>query len=292
MMPSDHSVVTESVGVYGGVRTRELFVEGAGPTIVLLHGYADSADTWRGVLAGLASAGRRALAVDLPGFGLADPRAPGPLSPQFDAFADALVAAHGPVVLVGNSLGAATAVRAAGRDREQRIIAVAALDEPLLARHWIARVARRREYTRVFDIAGALPVSDRVVRWVVRLGVARFVYGPGRRPDPEFLASAVRSVPNMAAAAARGRDAVRYARENPSGHGDLRVSCSVLVIHGAKDRIIPVAASRELHALLPGSELVVLPKAGHCPQLDEPGTVTRLLLEHLARADGHEQQTG
>jgi pimeloyl-ACP methyl ester carboxylesterase len=29
-----------------GVRTRALEIEGAGPPVVLLHGYADSADTW------------------------------------------------------------------------------------------------------------------------------------------------------------------------------------------------------------------------------------------------------
>ena len=40
-----------------------------GPGIVLLHGWSDSADTWRPLLAQLGSRGRRAIAVDLPGFG-------------------------------------------------------------------------------------------------------------------------------------------------------------------------------------------------------------------------------
>ncbi|WP_280356222.1 alpha/beta fold hydrolase [Nocardia otitidiscaviarum] len=289
MTPSDHGAVRESIREYAGVRTRELAVGGAGPTIVLLHGYCDSADTWRGVLARLAAAGRRAVAVDLPGFGLADERLPGPLSPQFDVFADALVTVHGPVVLVGNSLGAATAVRAAGRDRSGRVAGVMTLDEPILARHWLARVARWREYARLFELAAALPVPDRMVHWFVRRGVARFVYAPGVRPDPAFVESAIRSVPTMAAAAARGRDAVRYARENRFTHGDLAVTCPALIVHGARDRIIPVAASRALHGLLPGSELVVLPHAGHCPQLDEPETVTRLLLGLVDRAHSAER---
>lgn len=292
MTASDHSVVTESTRVYAGVRTRELSVEGAGPTIVLLHGYCDSADTWRGVLTRLAAAGRRAIAADLPGFGLADPRRPGPMTPQFDAFADALIAAHGPVVLVGNSLGAATALHAASRDSTGRVRALVTLDEPLLARHLVARLARRREYRRFFDVTGALPVPDRLVHRVVRYGVARFVYGPGYRADPDFLATALRSVPNMAAAAARGRDAIRYAREHPSGHGDLTVTCPVLVVHGARDRIIPVRASRELHARLPGSEFVVLPTAGHCPQLDEPDNVTRLVLGISARSGDSREHAG
>ncbi|MFB7721661.1 alpha/beta fold hydrolase [Nocardia sp. NPDC056100] len=292
MTGSDHSVVIEAAREYAGVRTRELSVAGTGPTVVLLHGYCDSADTWRGVLTRLAAAGRRALAVDLPGFGLADARRPGALTPQFDAFVDALVAAHGPVVLVGNSLGAATALHAAARDREGRVRGLVTLDEPLLARHLPARVVRLGEFRRLFDLAGRLPVPDRLVHWTVRHGVQRFVYGPGYRADPAFVATALRSVPNMAAAAERGRDAVRYAREHPGGHGARTVSCPVAVVHGAKDRIIPVRASRELHALLPGSELTVLPKAGHCPQLDEPDNVTALVLGILARADGHREHAG
>ena len=52
-----------------GHRTRALEVAGSGPGIVLLHGWSDSADTWRPLLAQLGSRGRRAIAVDLPGFG-------------------------------------------------------------------------------------------------------------------------------------------------------------------------------------------------------------------------------
>ncbi|MBL1075039.1 alpha/beta hydrolase [Nocardia sp. 2] len=274
----------ERTAEYAGVRTRELLVSGSGDPIVLLHGYADSADTWRGVLRALAAAGRSAVAVDLPGFGLAAPREPGALTAQFEEFAAAVVRAHGPVVLVGNSLGAATALRIAARDRDGRVTAVICLDEPLLARHWLARVCRWREYTGLFDLIGALPISDRVVQWAVRKAVGVFIYGPGFVADPAFLTTAVRSVPDMAALAARGRDAVRYARENPIGHGVVVPVCPVLIVHGAKDRVIPVRAARELHALLPGSELVVLPQAGHCPQLDQPDEVVRLILETAQRA--------
>ena len=73
-----------------GHRTRVLELEGAGPGIVLLHGWGDSADTWRPLLAELAMSGRRAIAVDLPGFGEASRLAPGAILPQLDDFAAAL----------------------------------------------------------------------------------------------------------------------------------------------------------------------------------------------------------
>ncbi|WP_433661831.1 alpha/beta fold hydrolase [Nocardia sp. CA-128927] len=129
-----------------------------------------------------------------------------------------------------------------------------------------------------FRLVGLLPIPTALVRWGVRRAVALFVYGPGVVADPEFLTTAIRSVPDMAAVAARGQDAARYAREHPAGHIDLVVTCPVLVVHGTKDRIIPMSAARALHAMLPGSEFVALPAVGHCPQLDVPDEVCRLLL--------------
>src|SRR5215217_6879728 len=102
-----------------GFDTRALELEGDGPPVVLLHGYADSADTWRSVLDRLARRDRAALAVDLPGFGAADPLRPeGSMLDQLGAFADAAAAlaaeqAGEPVVLAGNSLGGCVALRAA-----------------------------------------------------------------------------------------------------------------------------------------------------------------------------------
>src|SRR3712207_8432150 len=81
---------------FGGFTTRVLELEGDGPPLVLLHGYADSADTWRLVLDELARLERRAIAVDLPGFGRADRlRLDEPILPQFDRFAAAAVGATG-----------------------------------------------------------------------------------------------------------------------------------------------------------------------------------------------------
>ena len=83
---------------------------------------------------------------------------------------------------------------------------------------------------------------------------------------------------STASVATLGRYAFQYARETTGGHRDVRVTCPTVVVHGARDRIIPVQASQVLHQQIPGSELVVLPRAGHCPQLDDPDAVTRLVI--------------
>src|SRR3954452_2422929 len=131
---------------FAGYETRVLELEGkgAGPPLVLLHGYADSADTWRPLLAALGRSDRRAIAVDLPSFGAADPLDPSaPILPQYDAFARAVAAYAGakPVV-AGNSLGGCVALRL-GEDGKRTLagvvpIAPAGLD---MAR-WFALVER------------------------------------------------------------------------------------------------------------------------------------------------------
>src|SRR4051794_19721494 len=94
---------------YAGLRTRVLEVGGSArragrARLVLLHGYCDSADTWRPVLAELAEAGISAIAVDLPGFGDAEPLRTGAMLPQLDLFVEAVLkeqSKRGKVVLAG-----------------------------------------------------------------------------------------------------------------------------------------------------------------------------------------------
>jgi len=271
-------MIAETRATYNGVDTRVLSVSGHGTPVVLLHGYADSADTWRGVLTRLEALGRNAFAVDLPGFGQADGRRRGPLLPQFDAFADALLTEHGPVILVGNSLGAATAVRAASRYSES-VTALVALDDPLNAHHGLARLARSRDIPVCFwRGVGRIPMPDKVLRWATRQGVARVLYGHRSTADPLVLAQWTAAIESQAVVATLARYACQYARETRGGHRGIHVGCPTAVVHGARDRIIPVQSSRVLHQQIPGSELVILPDSGHCPQLDDPDAVVRLVV--------------
>jgi pimeloyl-ACP methyl ester carboxylesterase len=274
-------MITETRASYNGVDTRVLSVPGSGTPIVLLHGYADTADTWRGVLARLEHAGRHAYAVDLPGFGYADKRAPGPLLPQFDTFVDAMLDALGSAVLAGNSLGAATAVRAASRHSDS-VKALIALDDPLSARHWLAKLARARPIPAGLWVrAGRIRMPRAPLAWTTRHAMPRLLYGPGVTADPMIIAQWSRTLSKWSDVTTLGRYAFQYAYESADGHRDVNVTCPALVVHGARDWIIPVHSSKALHQLIPGSRFVVLPRSGHCPQLDDPTEVVRLVLEFL-----------
>ncbi len=50
------------------------------------------------------------------------------------------------------------------------------------------------------------------------------------------------------------------------------------IIFGEADPYLNADVTRHFHSLFPNSELFLLPKAKHFPQLDEPEEVARLIL--------------
>jgi pimeloyl-ACP methyl ester carboxylesterase len=149
---------------FAGYETRVLELEGDGVPLLLLHGYADSADTWRQVLALLARQGRATIAVDLPGFGTADPLRPEPILPQLDAFAaEALVYAGGrprqPVMVVGNSLGGCMALRLAERKGERLAGVVAAAPAGFQMSRIVALVERDPLLRSLLTLPAPVPAA-------------------------------------------------------------------------------------------------------------------------------------
>jgi pimeloyl-ACP methyl ester carboxylesterase len=274
-------MITEDRVRFDGVHTRRLSVAGDGPPIALLHGFADGADTWRALLAEFDAAGRAAFAVDMPGFGHADPREPGPIMPQLDAFIDDVIADTGPVILMGNSLGACVSVRAAARG-SCNVRGAIAVDEPILASHWLMRLGRgRADPFRVLD--HRMPIPKDLYHRAIRRTLARLLYADPAQADPDVLARFTVQASDRSRTRTLLRDARTVALETAGGYDSERVRCPLLVIHGRKDRVIPVHASERLHESVPTSTLVVLPNSGHCPQLDDPAGLATHVLRFLER---------
>jgi pimeloyl-ACP methyl ester carboxylesterase len=149
-----------------GHRTRVLELEGSGPGIVLLHGWHDNADGWRPLLLALSAYGRRAIAVDLPGFGQATSLGPGAILPQLDDFVLALVHQWGagePVVVAGNTLGGAVALRLAEQADQLAVAGVVPVAPDGLADPgWFDGVERDPVIRALLDIP--IPVPGALVR--------------------------------------------------------------------------------------------------------------------------------
>ena len=62
-----------------------------------------------------------------------------------------------------------------------------------------------------------------------------------------------------------------------------RLRAPTLVMHGERDRLVPLAASRLLAARIPDAELAVVPGAGHAYALEAPQESLDLLLDWLER---------
>jgi pimeloyl-ACP methyl ester carboxylesterase len=263
-----------------GVATRTLEVEGEGATVLLLHGFSDSADSFRPLLAELSRAGRHAVAVDLPGFGKADALGR-PALDCMDGFVAEFVrryAAAGAVVLVGHSMGGLLTLRAASGGGLP-LSAVAGLGPGGLAYH-----RRLESLTRwvtclgpVLAVVDWLPVPSALVRWAARsLYDRRLAMG---RADPElgiFYASHVGTMRRLGQTF-RNLIAVTQAETVLDAETLSRIEVPVLLIWGDEDHLADLSGAPTLLQAVPDSRLVVFEKCGHCPQVEAPGRVADLV---------------
>jgi pimeloyl-ACP methyl ester carboxylesterase len=264
-----------------GFATRALELEGAGPPVVLLHGYADSADTWRLVLDKLARAGRRALAVDLPGFGAADALLPhGSMLEQLDAFAHAAiehVADDGEdVIVAGNSLGGVVALRAAQDDaapiRAVVPIAPAGLDMP----RWFG-VIERDPFVRLI-LSAPLPLPEPLLRAAVGEAYRQLAFARPRDVAREVV-RAFTDHQSTKHGVVRMLDNGRRLLPELADPFDLeRITCPVLLVWGDRDRMVTHRGAEKIVAALPDTEVELLEGIGHCPQIEASDRIARLLL--------------
>jgi pimeloyl-ACP methyl ester carboxylesterase len=61
-----------------------------------------------------------------------------------------------------------------------------------------------------------------------------------------------------------------------------RILAPTLLLWGSRDTLVPASGAAELAALMPRSQLRVIPGAGHVPMLDRPDDLTRELETFLA----------
>jgi pimeloyl-ACP methyl ester carboxylesterase len=266
-----------------GYETRVLELEGDGPPVVFFHGYADSADTWRQALAILARRGRRAIALDLPGFGAADLLRPGLILPQFDEFAVAAVRylagrRRRPVLVAGNSLGGCVALRLAERssDRLAGVVAVAP------AGFEMRRMLYLMEHDPVLHslLAVPAPVPGLVMQAAVARLYRQLAFSSSSKVDPRVVSTFTRHLRRRSVAARYLETGHRMLPELREPFTQLeQIGCPVLVVWGDRDRLVSRNGAKRILSAVPNSRLVLLETVGHCPQVEAPDRFAQLLLE-------------
>jgi pimeloyl-ACP methyl ester carboxylesterase len=261
---------------FAPVNGAQLYYEvvGAGPPLVLLHaGIADSRQ-WDDQVPALAQH-YRTIRYDLRGFGqTVMPAAPYSHAGDLRALLRFLGVER--AVLVGNSLGGATALDVALEAPE--LVAALVLVAPGLGGYAFSETT-----TQQWAAIDAALDREGVAR-AVELELRMWVDGPHR--DPDQVDPAVRErarVMNTAAYAPAPAEAVRQRLEPPAIDRLAEIRAPTLVVVGAGDVPDMLTIAELLAARIAGAQRVVLPIVAHLLPLEEPATFNRIVLDYLRK---------
>lgn len=240
-----------------------------GSPVVFLHGVGSVRSVWREQLQALGRE-HRALSIDFRGHGDSEIPATPIDRPAFAADVVGVLDALGlfPAHLVGLSMGGVIALEAY-RLYPDRVLSLTLADTFAHFPGWEEGMA-----TRERDLART---SMREV------AEARIPSCLRPDPDPKKLRGAIEA---MATKDKRVYSESSAATWSPDYRALLpEVHVPTLILWGDYDTLTPRGLSEELHAGIRGSELRVIPNAGHISNLDNPGVFNAALREFLDYVD-------
>jgi 2-hydroxy-6-oxo-6-(2'-aminophenyl)hexa-2,4-dienoate hydrolase len=261
-----------------GIRTHYLECgERSAPPLVLVHGGgagANALGNWRGAMPALARR-HRVIAVEMVGFGETDKPDGGfeYSQPARNAhLADFLEAlALGPVPLVGNSMGGATALGVA-MERPELVAALVLMGSAGLNVEITPALAPILRYD--FTMEGMRRLIDGLTgpRFTASDDIVRARYEDSIRPDARRAYEAA-----MKWIARQG--GLFYPEERIAA-----VKAETLVVNGKHDRVVPLSCAYRFLELLENSRGYIVPHCGHWVMIEAPGEFASIVLHFLARA--------
>ena len=254
---------------------------GTGPLALCLHGFPDSARTWRHLLPELADAGFHAVAPFTRGYaptGLGADYSTASLVADVTALHEALGGDES-AVLIGHDWGAEAAygAAAAAPERWRRVVTMAvpplALDERLFSDY-----DQLRRFFYMFFLR--TPGAERVVAaddmaFIDRLW-ADWSPGYDASADLRAVKDCLRDPRHLDAAVAYYRDYAPDSRpETPPQ--------PTLYLHGDRDGCIDVRLVHDAEQhLAPGSRMETVADTGHFLHVEKPDEVNRLIVDWVA----------
>jgi len=244
---------------------------GSGPTLLFVHGFPLHAGMWKAQVAGLAKKAT-CVAVDLRGHGMS---AEIPVDgATMDLHADDLAATldelgTDQVDLVSLSMGGYVAL-AFWRRHRARVRSLIFVDTKAEADGDEAKAGR----TATAELVG----KDGMAPLWEKLRGALF----GESPDDAVVAEVEKMILGFAPATAIS-DLIAM-RERPDSTPDLaEIDVPTTWIHGAQDKMMPIAGTEALVGQMKDATLVAIPGAGHLSPMEQPKLVDEAILAHLAR---------
>jgi pimeloyl-ACP methyl ester carboxylesterase len=246
--------------------------QGRLPTTVVLHGIGSAATQFGRVLLALRPHVQRVLAPDLPGHGFSGVP-PVPVSPElfFVALSELLATlTDRPLALVGNSLGGALALRYAldHPSRVRALVLISPAGAQMTPVEWQALL----DHFRLETNADARKLLDRLYH---RTPLYMPAFASGLRAS--FQRKAVADI--LAAVTPTDLPAPERLRA---------LSVPTLVLWGRSERLLPASSLAYFRSHLPQHTQFAEPEGfGHCPHIDDPGRLARMIVDFLATSESH-----
>jgi len=268
---------------------------GEGTPLVMVHGLGGSALNWMEVGPKFAKH-HRAVAMDLAGFGE---------TPLYTRSAAVGANAHlvsqfikklfgEPATVVGNSMGGHIAVLL-GADHPELVDRIVLVDPAVPGVHVRRPTPQMLGTMALLSVPGlAENLLDRRLRSVTPEQLVREVFAlvcaqPSRLSSDVVEAHIQLTRERERLGAQNGRAFLQASRSlglrmaDPGFWAHARqVKAPVLVVHGELDRLIPLAAARDLVRRIPHWRLEVLDGVGHVPMLETPDLFMRVVGDWMA----------
>ena len=280
--------------------------EESNPPIVLIHGFGASSDHWRNNAEIFASEGFRVFGIDLIGFGKSEQNLQSKIkhlenqfwANQLASFLDEIVdiQKNGKVILIGNSLGALTAITPlSNRPELIKTIIAAPLPEPVFVNpikfsfpNWLLKVKSFliKIVFHLFPLKTLVNLISRTKLITFALQSAYF-----RSISNDTSLKRIVTVPAKRVNASKALRAMcigmsnrRDSEKGPSiieKIQNLPNRPPVLLIWGQQDKLIPIFLAKKLIKLHPWLKLTVVNEAGHCPHDELPKHFNQIVMKWL-----------
>ncbi len=271
---------------------------GSGPLALCLHGYPDSAWTWRHLMPRLAEAGYRAVAPFSRGY---SPTAI-PADGLYQAGVLGVDANHlhetlggdDQAVVIGHDWGAMGAYAATGLEpqRWRRVVAAAVLPGPSAAEAFFTYDQLKLSWYMFFQLSDMadmfVPMAD--FDFISRLW-ADWSPGFDQSEDVGRFAASMPTPENLSAALGYYRHTLKPELQDPRLTEAQDAIFAIppmplLYLHGENDGCMSpdIARGVSAHLTVPGSRAVMVPDAGHFLQLEQPEVFNAEVLGFLAES--------
>jgi pimeloyl-ACP methyl ester carboxylesterase len=264
------------------VRDQAYFIQDTGPrdapTLVLLHGFGASLQTWDAWAAELEKQWR-VVRMDVPAFGLTGPAVNNDYSDEADvarllALLDQLGLQH--VALGGHSMGGRIAwnFAAAHPERVSHLLLVSPDGFP------DPRSSSEQTY-KVSPWLGLMKYS--LPAWALKMGVAP-AYGDDTLLNPQTLRryQDMMRAPGVRAALI---ERMRQTRNSDPVPRLQSLKMPVLLVWGDKDAFIPISNAQDYLKAIPHAVLASIPQAGHVVHEEAPLSSVQAVKEFLEKTN-------